>query len=1045
MAALFNPSPLVLGTLQTLSLTLDRSTALGRLPSVAALSVSRSEARAFGGLDIDLARFGKSSPAKVRYGAITVAPRAQGSAFSRSPGVSQAVDRAYDNPGVRFGDKVTHHERPTSSSGETSCHFSQTSVSKTSPIREMIKAARGGRRLTGSRAAAHVLYVEREGAPEKIRKPGLERLNGEEFTAEIERRGLGRSAVAQQAYIERGDAVEGLERKPGRTITDDELDVLDDASFGTIGDTVEERTQFWLAVEDAEASPKGDRITVKPAENPAWWTKVAEQVDEAPPAAQKILRQALGRATDEPFDLKLPTDKAFAFHQWAVALDTEAPLEISPGRGGRTQTRIIAELPHELDGRERLQIVRDFTDKLAEKGFPFWAVIHAPDANNDARNYHVHIAYYDRPSTKIKSPNKSDEVWDFEIQEERRYPNRTKYLVRPHQQNRDRATNDQDWVTQLRTHWETVSNRVLEEAGVSKRYNLGTYESMGIDLEPTKHINSRTFNKERKGELTEEGPVLARRQWDNVHERLVKDNEDRTRKRDKHVEGMADYAARLARTMPGFERRLGEIEKLKGLGKKANLQLGLVELNLDLTRLVVDRVASRPKLMMHAADKEEAKTRKKQKIPADTPPRDFEVAGAEMFGLRRRGEVARFLSEIYDQALKLDTENTARAKIAQSNLRLVIQELKERIKDPAYPSPGQRTHAYSVIHDLDSEEREKSRAVRIEAMQQQFRESVEAKFTQVAEALTAKFEEAKGAAAPQAKAKRQAAPTSPAPPVRIPPKPQYRAGRRDDTRLRAEPAKPAPRLPEGYGPPKRGTGAPSPAGLPIKHEQALAQQKAARSDETKSISSTTASSTEGSAPTPRNVPTSLVAEKLQTPHPHNRKQVAAPTALPDPIPNILKNYDTNTVPIDIGPTVPADCSYASPPVGMPPPTSANDGQRAATATKIHEKSMEANTGALLEAPSSPSASNQKRSSSGTTSSLQRYQSEELEVPSLAEIMESRDLKQPKITSPKVELTKLSASVQGSVGPAILEGTELKIVGAKRPDKKLKTRNRGREI
>lgn len=140
----------------------------------------------------------------------------------------------------------------------------------------MIKAARSGRRITGSRAAAHVLYVEREGAPEQIKKRGEERLNGEAFTAEIERRGLARSAVAQQAYIERAGAAEGIKRKPRRTISDEELDALDEASFGTIGETVEERTRFWLGVEEAEATPKGDRITIKPRDNPEWWARVSE-------------------------------------------------------------------------------------------------------------------------------------------------------------------------------------------------------------------------------------------------------------------------------------------------------------------------------------------------------------------------------------------------------------------------------------------------------------------------------------------------------------------------------------------------------------------------------------------------------------------------------------------------------------------------------------------------------------------------------------------------------------------------------------------------
>ena len=40
----------------------------------------------------------------------------------------------------------------------------------------------------------------------------------------------------------------------------------------------------------------------------------------------------------------------------------------------------------------------------------------------------------------------------------------------------------------------------MERAGIEKRYDHRTYEAMGIQLDPLKHIPSKTFNKERKGE-----------------------------------------------------------------------------------------------------------------------------------------------------------------------------------------------------------------------------------------------------------------------------------------------------------------------------------------------------------------------------------------------------------------------------------------------------------------------------------------------------------------------------------------------------------------
>lgn len=720
MSATLNPSPFVLATLQNLS-TMTASRGVGHIFSRPIMQ-GHSEARAFGGLDLAMARTGKDGPAKVRYGAIRVTPRSTGSAYSKSPGVHHAIDRGYDNPGVRFGDHI-RSGRPVSAAGETSCHFSQTSVSKTSPIREMIKAARGGRRRTGSKAAAHVLYVERDGAAEKIDK--YELLYGARFTSEMERRAADRSAVAQQAYIERAGAAEGIERVPGRPITDDDLDALDEGSFGTIGNTVAERTRFWEAVEAAEATPKGDRIVVKPADNPLWWERAVKETDRAPAAARAAIQAAHAGGGQEPFEIKLPTDKAFAFHQWAVGIDTDAPLEISPGRGGRTQTRIIAELPHELDGRERLQVVRDFTNHLAAKGFPFWAVIHAPDDNNDARNYHVHIAYYDRPAAQMKRPD-GKVVWDFEVQEERRYSNRTKYLVRPHQQNRLRETNEQDWVTTLRKHWETSTNRVLEDAGQTKRYNLGTYASMGIALEPHKHINPRTFNKERKGELTEDGPVLARRQWDAAQDAALRDHQSQAERRFARINTLAETATAGMERHPQRELAIDLVERLRILGVEVSAEKARADLMLNLGRIVMDRVMSRPKLIMFDAMKDDDKIRRKSGKAATDPVPDRPVPSAEMFGPKTRNELSALIVAISDVALKLDKEHERFVQVANSRLKHVLGELKAWSERPMQPVTGAHLVRLRGERPLDPAEIERHRRNRIAVFQAEFAKRLEA-------------------------------------------------------------------------------------------------------------------------------------------------------------------------------------------------------------------------------------------------------------------------------------------------------------------------------
>ena len=48
-------------------------------------------------------------------------------------------------------------------------------------------------------------------------------------------------------------------------------------------------------------------------------------------------------------------------------------------------------LPHELDADQRRQMVTGFAQELARRGMVVDAAIHAPDAGQDERNYHVHM------------------------------------------------------------------------------------------------------------------------------------------------------------------------------------------------------------------------------------------------------------------------------------------------------------------------------------------------------------------------------------------------------------------------------------------------------------------------------------------------------------------------------------------------------------------------------------------------------------------------------------------------------------------------------
>jgi hypothetical protein len=158
------PGHLVLNTLQDLSRAVSRAGARDPSRDFTRVIPNPSKAYTLGGLGVAVA--GKDAPAPVRFGAITINPRSVGTMIGLSPGVHQAVGRAYDNPGVRFGDRSKGSARPLSDDGAQTFHFSHTFSSKTSPIREMIKAAHGGRRYWNSKATDHLLYIERDGAAE---------------------------------------------------------------------------------------------------------------------------------------------------------------------------------------------------------------------------------------------------------------------------------------------------------------------------------------------------------------------------------------------------------------------------------------------------------------------------------------------------------------------------------------------------------------------------------------------------------------------------------------------------------------------------------------------------------------------------------------------------------------------------------------------------------------------------------------------------------------------------------------------------------------
>lgn len=54
---------------------------------------------------------------------------------------------------------------------------------------------------------------------------------------------------------------------------------------------------------------------------------------------------------------------------------------------------LVISLPHELSAVERMAVLRQITDLLAQHDLPYAGVLHAPDPRGDQRNYHAHIMF----------------------------------------------------------------------------------------------------------------------------------------------------------------------------------------------------------------------------------------------------------------------------------------------------------------------------------------------------------------------------------------------------------------------------------------------------------------------------------------------------------------------------------------------------------------------------------------------------------------------------------------------------------------------------
>lgn len=374
--------------------------------------------------------------------------------------------------------------RPISSKGRVSFHFDVRNVSTGGLIVDLLEGrvpwrAIGKFQDVGS--VAHQKYIEREDGVETL-DPG--------------------DASDHQGYIERDGATETIERER--------------SSWGTISSDPNERLAFWQQLEQVENKPSPTVLFFDPAADPAIWSRAIRSRDFPKRVFAELVAgsQSVGVSDEEA----LMVFRAFARAGFVASAkrnpEKPAPVRFELGRGGNVQTRMIVSLPHEMTARERLALSKEYTAKFADLGIPYWAVIHAPGAGNDARNYHLHINLATRPAKKIPHPVSGEPVWDFSVLATRTYANGTKRVIRPLAQNKIRPMNSRDWIPRERARFARIANEHLERGGYQRRLDPRTHEAMGLPA-PRPHLPKTDYGRERRGLTTPRGAKLANKQWDD--------------------------------------------------------------------------------------------------------------------------------------------------------------------------------------------------------------------------------------------------------------------------------------------------------------------------------------------------------------------------------------------------------------------------------------------------------------------------------------------------------------------------------------------------
>ena len=400
-------------------------------------------------------------------------------------------------------------------------------------------------------AKAHSHYIERGGATAELNSGTSKRGDASTLstyeTAEEDSPHVARTAATSDSMQQDGPADPEVEAIPAQhdaylarpgAVAERANARL--AIVTNIADEQNERALFWKLIDEQEAKRGPDRLSIDIDANPEFWNRIGQRSDcPAELAAALASDQAKDRKRFIIRDGERMRRYLAAKDGWPDTKDTSRTakqalqamgVKFHDGRGGRTQNRIVGELPNELTVEQNFELMRDFSRKFDEANMPFVAVMHAPDLSNDKKNWHFHLDYHDRPCRSITmadigklsldgydtSALKPGD-WDFAVTVT--HKDRPKRKVRPLRKNKVKVVSrSRDWPLELRKHLEATTNKHLEAAGVVRRVDHRKHEAMGIKGLSQTHLDTARSAVEVKGGVTKLGIENERRQWEAIQQ-----------------------------------------------------------------------------------------------------------------------------------------------------------------------------------------------------------------------------------------------------------------------------------------------------------------------------------------------------------------------------------------------------------------------------------------------------------------------------------------------------------------------------------------------